>query len=267
MTATDLIVPGTITTLNTEVYVTEQLQILNSSTGTALNIIQNNTLGDVFNASNSTTQVFAIKNNGNIGIGTNTPVDKLHVVGNIVSTGTISSFYSDERLKIITDYIIDVLPTLDKINVFRYNCNDLAVSFGYDKKKKEIGLSAQEIKENFPELTTLAPFDCIYDNENKKIVSKSGENYLTINYERLVPILLQGIKELNNNYNDLAEKYNILENKNKDLDEKYNILENKNRELDEKYNILENKNRDLDEKYNILEKDLNKLKEIISTNK
>ncbi len=42
----------------------------------------------------------------------------------------------------------------------------------------------------------MAPFDSAYDSETNKIISKSGENYLTLKYERLVPVLLQGIKEL-----------------------------------------------------------------------
>ena len=39
-------------------------------------------------------------------------------------------------------------------------------------------------------------FDSIPD-ENRKILSKSGENYLTIDYQRIVPVLVEAIKELN----------------------------------------------------------------------
>jgi hypothetical protein len=74
----------------------------------------------------------------------------------------------------------------------------LAASFGYDKSKKELGLSAQEIQKFYPEVISIAPFDAKYDKETKQIISKSGENYLTLDYERLVPVLIQGIKELNN---------------------------------------------------------------------
>jgi hypothetical protein len=135
---------------------------------------------------------------GNVGVNVATPAYKLDVGGTIGSTGNITAFYSDERLKTITEYVNDVLPILSKINVFRYNCNDLAASFGYDKSKKELGLSAQEIQKFYPEVISIAPFDAKYDKEAKKIISKSGENYLTLDYERLVPVLIQGIKELNN---------------------------------------------------------------------
>ena len=147
-------------------------------------------------------------NFGNVGIGTDNPTSyKLTVNGSIGASGDISASYSDERLKQVTEPIKDVLPILSKINVFRYNCNDIAEKYGYDKNKKELGLSAQEIRKYYPELVCLAPFDSIYDPNTRQTISKSGEDYLTLNYERLVPVLLQAIKELNHKYNELEEKY------------------------------------------------------------
>ena len=64
----------------------------------------------------------------------------------------------------------------------------------------EIGLSAQEVKAVMPELTCLAPFD-IERTPTGEIISKSGNNYLTVNYERLVPVLVEAIKELKNELN------------------------------------------------------------------
>jgi hypothetical protein len=143
----------------------------------------------------------------------------LQVNGDIRSNGNITAYYSDERLKTITEYVSDVLPTLSKIRVFRYNCNDLAASYGYDKNKKEIGLSAQEIQKYYPEVVSIAPFDTKYDEETKELISKSGEKYLTLNYERLVPILLQGIKEL-------KHKNNLQQNEIDDLKQKTNMQQN-----------------------------------------
>jgi hypothetical protein len=151
-------------------------------------------------------------NTNNVGIGTNNPsAYKLQVIGTIGASGDISASYSDERLKQVTEPIKDVLPILSKINVFRYNCNDVGEKYGYDKSKKELGLSAQEIQKYYPELVSLAPFDSVYDSEMKQIVSKSGEDYLTLKYDRLVPILLQGIKELKEEVNDLKVRLSNLE--------------------------------------------------------
>jgi hypothetical protein len=168
----------------------------------------------------SGSHIFFNNSNGNVIIGssnTSTPY-KLTVTGSIAASQDIVEYYSDERLKQITNYVNDVLPNLSKINVFKYNCNDLAVSFGFDKSKNEIGFSAQEIQKYYPELVTLAPFDTIRNEETNKISSKSGEDYLTLKYDRFAPVLLQAIKELNNKYNALEDKHLILE-------EKYNKLE------------------------------------------
>ena len=149
---------------------------------------------------------------GNVGIGTNDPSSyKFQVSGAIGSSGNITAFYSDERLKEITEYVSDVLPILSKIKVFRYKCNDLAASYGYDKNKKEIGLSAQEIQKYYPEVVSIAPFDATTIKGSDEIISKSGENYLTLDYERLVPVLLQGIKDLNNELNDIKTRLKKLE--------------------------------------------------------
>ena len=43
--------------------------------------------------------ISTVEINGNFSIGTFTPAAKLHVVGDIVSTGNITAYYSDERLK------------------------------------------------------------------------------------------------------------------------------------------------------------------------
>jgi len=77
----------------------------------------------------------------------------------------------------------------------------------------------------------LAPFDTIYDKQLEKKVSKSGEEYLTLNYERLVPILLQGIKELNANNKAIEEKNKVLEDKYSNLEDKYNSLEKELQEI------------------------------------
>ena len=183
------------------------------------NILFSDYVARITSLASSSTSVWTISgtniynnNSANVGIGTSEPsAYKLQVAGSIGSLGDITASYSDERLKDITEYIDDVLPILNNIKVFRYNCNDVAEKYGYDKNKKELGLSAQEIQKYYPELVCLAPFDSIYDSETQQTISKSGEDYLTLNYERLVPVLLQAIKELNNKYEALEEKYSKLD--------------------------------------------------------
>ena len=57
-------------------------------------------------------------------------------------------------------------------------------------------MSAQEVQSILPEIVHLAPFDTDIDEDTKEIKgSKSGENYLTIDYDKLVPLLVEAIKE------------------------------------------------------------------------
>ena len=55
-------------------------------------------------------------------------------------------------------------------------------------------MSAQDVKRVLPEITDLAPFDTEFINGEK--ISKSGEYYLTIHYERIVPLIIEAIKEM-----------------------------------------------------------------------
>ena len=157
--------------------------------------------------------------NGNVGIGTAALQSgyKLHVYGNMLVVGTISStddisaFFniSDDRLKIRIANINEPLKIIDKLNGFYYKVNELANSYGIINTETEIGLSAQEVQKVLPEVVKLAPFDIIKDINGNKI-SKSGENYLTISYEKLVPVFVEAIKELQKENKDLKQKYEYI---------------------------------------------------------
>ena len=62
-------------------------------------------------------------------------------------------------------------------------------------------LIAQEIQKVIPDAVTTAPFDT---DENGN--SKTGEEYLTVQYERLIPILVQAIKEQQLKVKELLQK-------------------------------------------------------------
>jgi len=112
--------------------------------------------------------------------------------GALEVTGDIVSLASDRRLKENIIPIDGALEKIDKINGVYFNYTDKAKEANqHFADGRQVGLIAQEIQEVLPEVVNFAPFDYGVDNENI-----SGENYLTLNYDKVVPLLLQAIKEL-----------------------------------------------------------------------
>jgi hypothetical protein len=124
------------------------------------------------------------------------PINKLEVTGNISATGQIISGFSDNRLKTITSNINNPMDIISKLNGFYYIPNDIAINNCSAKNKEDIGLSAQDVNKILPQIVNLAPFDSFIDNSNN-LISKSGCNYLTVNYEKLAPVFIEAIKTLN----------------------------------------------------------------------
>ena len=116
-------------------------------------------------------------------------------------TSDIISLASDRRLKENIIPIDGALDKIDKINgvYFNYTDNARKANPGFGDER-QVGLIAQEIQQVLPEVIRFAPFD--YGVDNKSI---SGENYLTLNYDKVVPLLLQAIKELKCELDDVKK--------------------------------------------------------------
>ena len=110
--------------------------------------------------------------------------------GEIRASNNITGYYSDERMKKNIRVIVNCLEKIQYLSGIFYTQNKLAEQFGYNDYSRQVGLIAQQVQRILPEVVKLAPFD-LDENGN----SKSGENYLTVQYERLVPIIIEAIKE------------------------------------------------------------------------
>jgi hypothetical protein len=115
--------------------------------------------------------------------------------GEIRATDNITAFFSDKRLKTDIATIDDALDKISKISGVTFRSNDRAAEFGYKNKKVQVGVIAQEIEQVLPEIVVPAPFD-IGQNKDGSEYSLSGENYKTVQYEKLIPLLIEAIKEL-----------------------------------------------------------------------
>jgi hypothetical protein len=124
---------------------------------------------------------------GSIGVGTAAS----GTTGEIRATGTITGYYSDDRLKTRTGNIENALEKVLSLDGFHYHANETAASLGYDSSKQEVGLSAQQVQAVLPEIVVPAPIDA---------------TYLTIHYERMIPLLVEAIKEQQKQIEELKAK-------------------------------------------------------------
>lgn len=116
---------------------------------------------------------------GSVSVGTNNIGER----GDIIATGNITAYYSDDRMKTRLNNIENALDKVRSMSGFLYHANDVAAAMGYDPAKIEMGVSAQETQAALGDV-------------NIVVSSPVDQNYLTVRYDRLVPLLIEAIKEL-----------------------------------------------------------------------
>ena len=104
-------------------------------------------------------------------------------------------------MKIKIKIIDNCLERIQSWSGIYYTQNKLAEKYGYNDYERQIGLIAQQLSPSAPEVVKGAPFD-MDENGN----SKSGENFLAVQYEKLVPIVVQAIKEQQKRIAELMKK-------------------------------------------------------------
>jgi Chaperone of endosialidase len=132
--------------------------------------------------------------------------------GAIFATNNITAYYSDERLKENITIIPNALSKLLKLKGVTFNSNKLAEQYGYTDKKEQVGVIAQEVEEVLPQVVVPAPFDIAQDEEGNQY-SKSGKNYKTVQYDKLIPLLIEAIKEQQETIVKLQNRIEDLERK------------------------------------------------------
>ena len=119
-----------------------------------------------------------------------TPTGAFHAKGDITAYSTTTT--SDARLK---ENVRDLEGSLDKTLKLR------GVKFDWideSKSKDNLGFIAQEVEEVIPEVV-------------KDITNIDGEEHKVVNYQAVVPVLVEAIKEQQAIINKLEARINALE--------------------------------------------------------
>lgn len=145
-----------------------------------------------------------VRNDGNVGIGTTSPTEKLHVVGNARITAVGAGTFSN-NLNITSD---GTLTTATSDIKFKYNIRPLnygletllqlkPVNFQWiEGQEEDLGFIAQDVAEIIPEA-----------------VNTNWNSDLLFRYESLIPILTKAIQEQNLLIKALEQRIINLENK------------------------------------------------------
>ena len=112
--------------------------------------------------------------------------DDIHVTGTIKASDDIVAYASsDERLK---DNIQPIKNPIEKINSISGNSFDWNEDKQDIYKGKDYGVIAQEIEKVLPEL-----------------VHTKEDGYKSVKYDKIIPLLIEGIKDLNKEVLELKQ--------------------------------------------------------------
>lgn len=116
--------------------------------------------------------------------------------GEIRATNNVTAYYSDARLKDFSGTIPNALDKVLALNGYYFTENARAKELGYNNNARQVGVSAQEVEAVLPEVIADAPINGNFP----------GADYKTVHYEKLVPLLIEAIKEQQKQIDELKAK-------------------------------------------------------------
>jgi hypothetical protein len=136
---------------------------------------------------------------------------------NFRSYYNIIAYASDERLKENIVNIPDALEKVQQLNGVTFDWKEMVTELGFEPQAwHEVGVLAQQVEAVLPEAVEIAPFDYDWKKPGQSI---SGEKYLTVKYEKIVPLLIEAIKDQQKIIMDQEDRISRLES----LIEKFNL--------------------------------------------
>lgn len=113
--------------------------------------------------------------------------------GDILADGDVVAYNSsDMRLKNNLQVIEGALDKIDGINGYEFDWNDKSPGWAR-QRGHDVGVVAQEVQKIHPE-----------------IVEERKNGYLGVDYKRLVPLLIQSVKELKQEIEEIKQKCDCL---------------------------------------------------------
>lgn len=124
--------------------------------------------------------------------------------GNITAVGNITAYASDRRLKTNITPISNAMDKLMQIRGVEFDWVDNIEELGFiPQSMHETGVIAQEIQAVVPDAVVIAPF-----NNHATDLAGYDSEYLTVDKEKIIPLLIEAIKEQQLHINRLEEKIN-----------------------------------------------------------
>ena len=107
-------------------------------------------------------------------------------------SGDVIAFASDERLKENISPITNAIDKVKQITGYTYNFNEKGSEItGQSRDKSQLGVMAQEVQKVLPEVIAPAPGD---------------NDYMTVKYDKMVPLLIESIKEQQSQIEQLKQE-------------------------------------------------------------
>jgi hypothetical protein len=108
---------------------------------------------------------------------------------NIYCRGDITGYWSDRRLKDNLDRIVDYDTVLKSLTGYRFTWNEKGQEILQKKSDEvEVGLIAQDVQKVIPQAVKINKAGISIDPNADPF------DYLTINYDRIIPFLVEGYK-------------------------------------------------------------------------
>jgi hypothetical protein len=119
--------------------------------------------------------------------------------------GNVTAYASDERLKENIQPITDAVAKVQQLNGVTYDWRDECESLGFmPSMKSETGVIAQNVQKVIPDAVTEAPF-----NSTSTEITGEERNYLTVDKEKIIPLLIEAIKEQQTQIDELKAKLEV----------------------------------------------------------